>query len=186
MRTDFENWNPVSIKELIKIMSHANFTWILAGGHALDQYVGYESREHGDLDILIDIKYLSDALSYFNNFNIFLARNGKLKKYNMNQVFVNDSLWISKNAKSPFILQILFFESANDNWIYKRNKSIKLNKDKIYFISDDIKILNPEIQLLYKMASHLVRKKDIDDYNLVYPQLSSNQQDWLNRCLNIN
>lgn len=53
----------------------------------------------------------------------------------------------------------------------------------MYFIKNDMKIIQPEIQLLYKMNSSSVREKDLCDYHNVYPVLEERQKEWLDSVL---
>lgn len=179
MRNDFNNWKKFRVFELILLMNDASFDWFLAGGHALDEYLKYRIREHEDIDILIDIKNVYKILDYFNNYQIYIARNGKLIDVEGVDILIPDSLWIAEDKTSPFFLEVMFFESIDGEWIYKRNRDIRRSLDSIYFISNGIKVIQPEIQLLYKMNSSQVRDKDLLDYKAVYPKLSDDQREWL-------
>ncbi|MGK0575969.1 nucleotidyltransferase domain-containing protein [Macrococcus capreoli] len=185
MRTDYDNWSKFQILKLDLLMQDAPFDWYLAGGYALDEFVKYKIREHEDIDILVDIKDINKILEYFDNYQIYVARNGCLKEISIIDMSTSDSLWVAKDSKSPFFLEILFFESIDETWIYKRNKNICRSIESIYFVSNNIKILQPEIQLLYKLGSSKVRQKDIQDYEAVYPRLSTEQRNWLETNLDL-
>ncbi|WP_414052393.1 nucleotidyltransferase domain-containing protein [Macrococcus animalis] len=179
LRNDFNNWMKFRVFELILFMENAPFEWFLAGGHALDEFVKYRIREHKDIDILIDIKNVDEVLDYFKGYQIYIARNGKLIDVDEVDIVITDSLWIAEDKASPFFLEVLFFESDYGEWIYKRNRDIRRFIDSIYFISNGIRVIQPEIQLLYKMNSSNVRDKDLLDYEVVYAKLSDDQREWL-------
>ncbi|MCU7557089.1 nucleotidyltransferase domain-containing protein [Macrococcus capreoli] len=181
MRNDLNNWKKFRVFELTLLMKDASFDWLLAGGHALDEFLKFRIREHEDIDILIDIKNVDEVLDYFKDYQIYIARNGKLIDVDGVDILLTDSLWVAEDEVSPFFLEVLFFESDNGEWIYKRNRDIRRSIDYSYFISNGIKVIQPEIQLLYKMNSSNVRDKDLVDYEAVYTKLSDDQREWLDR-----
>lgn len=181
MRTDFNNWQLLSIASLKQIMHDADFDWYLAGGIALDEFLGRKTRNHEDIDILVNFKYLERILDFFKNYKVYTARNGSLSLSSFNEINSTDSLWIAKDDEESFIIQILFFEEEAGHWVYKRENDIWKRIEDIYFVKNDMKIIQPEIQLLYKMNSSNVRDKDLYDYHNVYPVLEERQRAWLNQ-----
>ncbi|MCG7419678.1 hypothetical protein MHJ97_04430 [Macrococcus epidermidis] len=185
MRTDFNNWQLLSIESLKQIMHDADFDWYLAGGIALDEFLGRKTRNHEDIDILVNFKYLERILDFFKNYKVYTARNGSLSLSLFNEVHSTDSLWIAKDDEESFIIQILFFEEEAGHWIYKRNAAVRKKIENIYFVKNDMKIIQPEIQLLYKMNSSNVREKDLDDYHNIYPVLEEKQRAWLDQYVKL-
>lgn len=51
--------------------------------------------------------------------------------------------------------------------------------------SSGVPYLRPEIQLLYKGGSSVIREKDVIDLKNVLPKLSDTNRDWLKDSLNI-
>lgn len=176
---DINNWNQYSLKTMIDIFSNCNFNWYLAGGHALDLYIGFKTREHSDIDILIDIHDIQILVSYLSNFTFYIARNGELIEYNNKILKPSDSLWVTEKNNAFFVFEVLIFESHNSCWTYKRNNEIKLDINQIFFFKNNIKVLNPEIQLLYKVDNLKLREKDILDVKNIFYVLGDNQKKWL-------
>ncbi len=46
-------WEPLTPREIARIMAPATFPWWIAGGHAIDHAVGRQVRSHADIDVLI-------------------------------------------------------------------------------------------------------------------------------------
>ena len=46
-------WDPLSIKEVQSLLEGAGFAWWIAGGWAIDLFIGYQTRDHCDIDVLI-------------------------------------------------------------------------------------------------------------------------------------
>lgn len=185
MRTDFNNWEVLNIESLKQIMRYANFEWYLVGGIALDEFLGRRTRDHEDMDILVNFKYLERILEYFKNYKVYTARNGSLSLSALNNIKSTDSLWIANDDKESFIIEILFFEEEAGNWIYKRDKTVRKKIEDIYFVKNDMNIIQPEIQLLYKMNSSNVREKDLYDYHNIYPVLQEGQRAWLDQYVKL-
>lgn len=185
MRSDFNNWELLSIASLKQIMHDADFDWYLAGGIALDEFLGRKTRDHEDMDILVNFKYLERILDYFNIYKVYTARNGSLSLSLFNEIDSTESLWIAKDENESFIIEILFFEEEAGHWVYKRDNAVRKKIEDIYYDKNDMKIIQPEIQLLYKMNSSNVREKDLYDYHNVYPLLDEKQREWLDQYVKL-
>jgi len=46
----------------MRLLEYAPFTWGLAGGYAIEQFVGQPIRSHGDIDVLV---FRDNQLRYF-------------------------------------------------------------------------------------------------------------------------
>jgi hypothetical protein len=46
-------WKPISLIEIQQIFTDAPFAWGLAGGYAIEQFLGKAIREHGDVDVVV-------------------------------------------------------------------------------------------------------------------------------------
>ncbi len=53
MRTDYENWKPLTVFNIVDLFTDFPITWCLAGGWALDLHLGKKSRQHSDIDVII-------------------------------------------------------------------------------------------------------------------------------------
>lgn len=50
---DADNWRQTSIDEVVSIFSGAGVSWWIAGGWALDLFLGRITRDHKDIDVQI-------------------------------------------------------------------------------------------------------------------------------------
>ncbi|WP_354019378.1 hypothetical protein [Fictibacillus halophilus] len=72
----------------------------------------------------------------------------------------------------------MIIDSENDYWIYKRNGTIRRKLTDIELkTSAGVPYIRPEIQLLYKGGSSLIREKDILDLENVLPTLDDTSRD---------
>ncbi|HYI25190.1 MAG TPA: hypothetical protein VD767_07260, partial [Thermomicrobiales bacterium] len=50
----FDDWNPLSPGEIPDLLVNYPGRWAIAGGWAIDLFLGGQTRPHGDIDIQID------------------------------------------------------------------------------------------------------------------------------------
>jgi hypothetical protein len=186
LRTDFNSWLPISMKEIYQIFSKIPAFWCIAGGEVLDLHFGKKSREHSDIDVVIYREQQQDVYqSLSSEWLLYKAGRGKVVPWEDGEFLesIND-VWVSKNANSPWSFQIMFLDNVHDDWIYRRERSIKKLKSSIYLrTSEGIPYLKPEIQLLYKAGSSKVREKDFKDFQTMLPFLSTQEKNWLKHSL---
>jgi hypothetical protein len=182
VRTDVNNWMPLSVSEVVETFSGVPFRWCIAGGWALDLHLGRQSRTHADIDIFL---FREDQLAIFNflskNWLLYKADHGMLTLWEKGDYLtsVND-VWVSKDKHSPWVFQIMLVDIEHGLWIYKRNRSIRRAlRDLCSTTSKGIPYLKPEIQLLYKGGSSEIREKDHQDFIAVLPSLLPQAREWL-------
>jgi len=184
-----ESWQPLSVDEVQGIFSPIPIQWWIAGGWALDLYLDRITREHDDIDVvilrtqhLLLQKYLSSDWEGFKAFK------GKLSPWNKDEELDShfDNLWFKKKGKSSWAFQVMILDSENDYWIYKRNGTIRRKLTDIDLkTSEGVPYIKPEIQLLYKGGSSLIREKDILDLKNILPTLDDESREWLIDSLTI-
>ncbi len=177
-----DTWQPLTISQITS--TFPTLRWILAGGYALELFVGKTYRAHGDIDILIARKDQQQLLHYLPQSRIFIATPpGQLVPF-FDTFFYErpvQDIWILSEDQRSWCLQIMLVDIENQHWRYKRNDAIHLPFDAIYFNVEQIKVLKPEIQLLYK--SKTIRPKDQLDFEMVYPKLCDEAKNWLQQSL---
>jgi len=177
----YSNWKPLSLVNIC--MKLKEMDWILAGGYALELFYGAAYRPHGDIDIIIKRKQRNQLLKYFENHLLFIAFKGELTPFNKDKFYKKplQDIWVLSEDKQYWCLQIMLVDEVAGNWTYKRNSLIQLPFEAIYFQQEGIKILKPEIQLLYKSKN--IRAKDQLDFETNYDRLSFKAKEWLKNCL---
>ncbi|ULG74562.1 nucleotidyltransferase domain-containing protein [Macrococcus brunensis] len=187
MRTDYNNWQPYSVEHLHKIFKEADFPWGIAGGWAIDLYIGSQTRQHNDIDIMILNCDFQKIFAYLCRFTIYTAKDGELSIWDGQRLDDSYSLWVSEDDNSPFRFQIMLIEVNEDKWLYKRNNEIQGNLNSLFIKSvEEIPIISPEIQMLYKLDSDCVRPKDLEDFKAIKDHLNVRQKNWLMNYLSFN
>lgn len=85
----------------------------------------------------------------------------------------------------PFdLLDILFMDHNQENWLYRREPKVTMPKEQVMFKTRGITILNPAISLLFKSrtSGNDPRSKDQADFVNVLPHLDAQQKSWLNEA----
>jgi hypothetical protein len=175
------------ITEISSLFLKTGKLFWLGGGYSIDLFLGRLTRAHEDLDFIIK---RSDQLAFqeiLAGWDLQAADppgSASLlpwKKGHFYELPVHN-IWCRKNETSPWDLEILFSEFEGDEWVYRRNKSIRGPMSTFSWQADDgLMLLAPEIQLLYKSRSK--RSKDFEDLHNCLPKLSIQQKqtllDWI-------
>lgn len=184
-----EIWQPLSVDEVQGIFSPIPIQWWIAGGWALDLYLDRITREHDDIDVVIlRSQHLLLQRYLASDWEGYKAFKGKLTPWKKNEKLDShfDHLWFKKKRESSWAFQVMIIDSENDYWIYKRNGTIRRKLTDIDLkTSEEVPYLKPEIQLLYKGGSSLIREKDILDLENALPTLDDESREWLIDSLTI-
>ncbi|SHO45636.1 nucleotidyltransferase domain-containing protein [Anaerocolumna xylanovorans] len=201
------------IEEAVKLLKGQNFEFAICGGFAIDLFLGYESRKHGDIDILA---YWNDRNSIIlhmqsKGYCVYEMLGGGMAHHITdvnNQQYEKRNIFCSTNdcelvhlaptdkkdiyiidfyhigqTKMNFI-EFLFNDKDEKNFLYARNKNIKRELSKAILHSGDISYLAPELLLLYK-STDIEREGYQEDFEFAFSKMSNEQKVWLNNSLKI-
>ncbi|WP_244444980.1 short-chain dehydrogenase [Oceanobacillus jeddahense] len=181
------SWNTLSVEEINHLMKGIPISWCIAGGWALDLHYGKQTRKHEDIDILIRSKDFPVLKKYLDDsYELFVANNGILTKLDDSEkrTGTSDSLWVRKKLGTSWLFEIMLIETEDNEWIYKRDNQIRRPVNEIGITTDGgIPYIKPEIQLLYKGGSSVIREKDNKDLERLLPVLKKREIKWLYHSL---
>ena len=178
---NYNYWEPLSIDELNQLLNGLACNWYLAGGYAIEQFIGQSIRKHGDIDVLIERKDQHLIQDFMSAWQLFWATNPGLRLWEQDEFLGEDiqDIWCRRDAHSAWQLQLMLFDEKDGSWIFKRNPSIKLPLNQIYHTSESgMKYLKPEIQLLYKAKKDTLSKDQLD-FDASLPLLVEDSKTWL-------
>ena len=174
-------WEPLSLEEVKRLLAPVAAPWWIAGGHALDMFLGHETRQHRDIDVAIlrrDQKAFVDAL---RKWDVQIAHNGELIPLRPGEAITkpeHHELWARETPDGPWRLELLLEESEGSRWSYRRNDRVGLNvADLGRRDAYGIQFIRPEVMLLYKSKSP--RPVDETDFLYALPRLDVAQRGWL-------
>jgi len=179
-----ERWEPLSLEEVKKLLGPVSVPWWIAGGQALDMFIGHETRKHVDVDVAAlrrDQQAFRDALG---KWDVRIAHAGELIPWKRGETLKPEhhEVWARETPTGPWRLEVLFEESEGGRWAYRRNQRIGLNvADLGRRDTNDVPFIRPEVNLLYK--SKEPRPVDETDFIYALPRLDVAQKGWLSGAL---
>lgn len=179
-------WLPLPLEELSRLLAPARFPWWVAGGHALDLFLGRSTRPHDDLDVevLRRGQHAAQRLLTGGGWDLHVAAGGRLRPWRGREWLGAgaNSVWCRPAPEAPWRLQLLLATSDNGNWVFRRNAAIVRPLQTVGLrTADGVPYLAPAVQLLFKAKAP--RPKDLADFNLVLPKLRGADRAWLARAL---
>lgn len=185
MDQDIYNWQPLSVEKVSELLSGLEVPWWIAGGWAIDLFVGRQTRSHGDTDVLVRRDDQLKVQEYLSGWDLYKTRQPGLKPWLPGDFLerpVGD-IWCRRTPDSPWSLQLMLLDTDGDLWVFKRDADIRgplatLGRHTL----SGVPYLAPEIQLLYKAKSE-VPEKDQADFDTAVPLMGEAACDWLLRCL---
>jgi hypothetical protein len=163
-----------------EILTANDIPWAVAGGWALDLFLGRQTREHADFDLAIwraDQRRLRAALT--PNWMPVVADNGVLRPWMSDEWLplpIHEIHARSLNREGDS-LELLLNERDDTAWIYRRDSQVRRELDRAILVRETIPFLAPEIVLLYKSKSP--RPTDEADFRAALPKLAAEPRAWL-------
>ena len=185
MTQDHGNWAPLSVQETAELLSSLSVAWWIAGGQAIDLFVGRETRLHGDTDVLIRPDDQLVVQRHLAGWDLHKTKQPGLAPWPDGEFLgppVND-VWCRRTSGSPWQLQFMLLDTDGEDWVFRRDRAIRGPMDGLgRRTPEGVPYLAPEIQLLYKARSEVL-EKDAADFANAVPLLDASARDWLLRCL---
>jgi hypothetical protein len=173
-------WRQTSPEELAGWLADVTVPWGIAGGWALDLWLGEVSRAHSDVEISCFLGDLPMLLPKLYSFEIAIARNKQLTPYEGAGSLPSPpfSLWLRRFGEPQWDFEIVAEAQQDGEWAYRREPAIRCPMNRIFTRSAaGWPIIAPEIQLLYKCKQP--RDKDLTDLNRCVPMLDATARLWL-------
>lgn len=138
-------WQPIHPREARSLLSHIPGSWWVAGGWALDLFIGRQGRPHKDLDIGILRRDLRPALACLSGWELFEAKGGEL--FGPVEVDAREdvnSLWGRQIGTDGWVLELVLDDSEGDQWLFRRDRCIRRGLDTVFrYDSERIPYLVP-------------------------------------------
>lgn len=188
---------PLQVQELLWMYGHP---WWIAGGWAIELWLGRELRPHSDVEIAIPRGDQIELRRYMTQFRFTqVVRDGAgepgEQPLGMEQVVeppVHElhARRYSGGGSDPLALtrlEVLLNEVADGVWRYRRDERVTLPLAQFGLTSAaGVPILAPEVVLLYKAGSSAgLRGIDEQDFAAALPHLHGQQRAWLRAALEL-
>ena len=188
MADSLGEWEPLSVAEVAGLLAGVQAPWWIAGGWAIDLFVGEPGRAHGDIDVLVLRRDLGRVQEHLRGWDLHAADPpGVLRPWRNGEQLpatVHD-IWCRPSAASPWALQLMVDDTDGDDWVYRRDARVRRPVSTLAgpASTSDRLVLAPEVQLLYKSARP--RPKDVDDRRRCLPVLDPDRRAWLRNALTL-
>jgi hypothetical protein len=174
------DWLPLQPHDAATLLAQVTLPWWIAGGWALDLFLGDQTRAHEDLDVGILRRDVIDVITHLSGWEVFEAQSQTLYRLEAGErprLDVN-SLWCRPRHAQRWSFELMLDEAQGKDWVFRRLPTVRMPlANLIKRTQEGIPYLTPEIQLLYK-ARH-PRAKDQDDFLRVLPRLGASARAWL-------
>jgi hypothetical protein len=157
--------------------------WCVAGGWAIDLFLGVLTRPHADLEIAIFRPDQAALHAYFTNYEFKKCRAGKMEIWRPGDKLslpIHELHGSSRDHSSQTI-EFLLNERQGDDWAFRRAPSIRMPVERWFIHIQSLPVLSPEIVLLYKAKQP--RPKDEHDFQLANERLGGEQREWFRSAL---
>ena len=174
-----------AVSDVAEVMNDVGVWWAVAGGWAIDLWLGEQTREHHDVEVVVrrrDQAEVHAALS--DRWELFCLDPPGSGWRPWNGTLVDPSAF-QLQARSPAIEFEIFTESADQTvWYFRRDDRVTLPLSEVTMRSaSGIPVVRPEIQLLYMAKA--MEAKNIQDFDMARPRLNCHAALWLADALAI-
>ncbi|MGN7385911.1 nucleotidyltransferase domain-containing protein [Sporosarcina sp. SAFN-015] len=172
-----------SCRKVAEWMSGYKRPWGIAGGWAIDLFVGGQTRDHSDIEIAILREDQHEMRGALADWSFQKAVKGKLLEWGSEtlKLPIHELHGVNRTGEH---LEVLLNEVENDQWIFRRNPAIAFPSSTLLLTSKEgIPYLHPAVVLLYKSKNP--QEKDHADFHAVKDLLSEEDQQWLQHSLKI-
>jgi uncharacterized protein (DUF952 family) len=171
------------------VMAGFNRPWWIAGGWAIDCFLGIKTRPHADLEIAILAADQTILFQHLRGWDLRIAAPGAaFKRWDGQPLPVPyHQIWAKQSAcqdetpddfsTDPTMLDILIEDHDKDLWQYRRKNTLSRPISEFGHLRDGTPFVRPEIALLYKAPAP--RHKDQRDFDHVLPRLEAHARNWL-------
>jgi hypothetical protein len=183
-------WQPWSPHEVAAFFAPLPALWWIAGGWAIDLFLGRQTREHEDIDVQVLRRDQHAVRSLLGKWNVQAALPPpRDEAWPFSPWYLDETLdmsihdvWCRPTATEPWALQLMIADTQGDRWLFRRTPTISRALATLgSSTADGIPYLAPEIQLLYKAKGR--RLKDEADFAHTLPALSQERRHWLKNSL---
>lgn len=154
--------------------------WFVAGGWAVDLYLGEVTRTHADIEVAV---FRKDQAALHDCLDGWLLRKvvgGELSAWRRGEWLeppVHEIHCLKEDAEPPR-LEVLLNETRGDEWVYRRNEKVTRPLAELHLSSNTgVRFLSPEVVLLYKSKNP--GDKDEQDFAAVLSRLDAARTRWL-------
>jgi len=170
----------LSIQEVAERFRPFPIDWWIAGGLAIDLFLGWQTRPHADIDVEMFRNDREVLFDVFDGWELFTVSDGELLRWERSEAISPNvfGVWGRPGRDAPWAVEVMLADGDRKRWRFRRDPAISLAGDQLVRRSiDGIPYCTPEVQLLYK--SKQSRPKDDVDLARTLFHMTRAQRRWL-------
>lgn len=161
--------------------NHSIF-WYVAGGWAVDLYLGRRIRNHNDIEVAVYRRDQQMLRGVFEGWTWRKVVDGRRLPWSEHEWLELPIHELHAEGPRGRVVEILLQESNDSHWRFRRNLNISMPLAVVGLQSTcGIPILRPDIVLLYKAKSP--RPTDEEDFRALRTHLRHEHREWLASAL---
>jgi len=174
---DLEAWEPWHPEKVAERLRPVSAPWAIAGGWAIDLYLGRQTRPHKDIEVATAREHVSAVLTCLDDLEWFAVGGGKAWPVGAAPAGLTQH-WGRGRIDERWRLDVFAEPWDGERWVFRRDSRITLPLELAIRVgADAIPFLAPEVVLLFKAASP--RERDEADFERTLPGLDGSQTTWL-------
>jgi hypothetical protein len=171
------------VEQVAAVMRRVDVWWAIAGGWAIDLWLGEQTREHHDVEVVVrrvDQATVWEALHDDWELACIDPPASGWSPWPRSRRIEPPSFQLKAHARS---LEFdLFLESTRrETWVFRRDARVQRPIDELTTTRAGIPIVDPAVQLLYMAKSE--EPKNQHDFEVARPMLDDASVEWLRRAL---
>jgi hypothetical protein len=178
---DLGPWQPLSLEETARLFAGLGAPRWVAGGWAIDLFLGRQTRDHGDVDVSILGGNQPQLRALLPGWDIQVAHAGALTPWHPGDRLSapRHQFWARPAPEAAWTLEFLLEDHDSARWLYRRDHRISLLLDRLGRVSAaGIPYICPEVALLFKSSGHAI-ERDAVDFEAALPALDVEARAWL-------
>ena len=185
---DVSKWDAWRPEQAARVLADVDVPWYVAGGWAIDLFLGGQRREHGDLEIAIPDERFDEVAEALTGLEICVITGpgeAMLLEDARDRLAATHQTWVREPGTGLWRVDVFRELSDDETWICRRDERIRLPFEQaIERTAEGIPYGRPEIILLFK-AKHFHQEKNQDDFAAVLPELGPERRRWLAEALEL-
>ena len=181
---DLDAWDAWRPEEIARRLAGVDVPWYVAGGWAIDLFLGRQRREHGDLEIAVPHDRFGEIATALPDLDFCVVGSGNAwPLHAAGDAFEREhQTWARDPTSGKWRIDVFREPSDGGEWVCRRDAGIRLPYDRlIAHTADGIPFGRPEVIVLFKAKAS--RPKDEDDFAAVLPHLDASARQWLRAAL---
>ena len=178
-------WTP---DQAARALEGVSAPWAVAGGWALDLWLGRRTREHEDLEIAVPAALFPEIQARLEGLGLrlFAVDDGEVIALAPGEAPGRGfQTWAMEPAVQGWRLDVMREPGDAETWVYRRTGELSAPRTwTCGRTAAGVPFVAPQVALLFK-AKETPRDKDEADFALAAPRLSSEARAWLTDALRL-